>query len=116
VQASYFGNVAQPRVLEAGAQALLWVTQLLQTHPFIIYTRYARVPDTERFYAFVRVEVDGKQQDLGELLVRKGFATPGGAPPEILPEAGRTPQDYRKDLQKALSQAKAALSGLWAAK
>ena len=74
------------------------------------------MPDTERFFAFVRVEIDGKQTDLGELLVRKGFAVPNGTPPDVMPEAGRSPADYHKELQKALSQAKAALSGLWAAK
>ena len=74
------------------------------------------MPDTERFLAFVRVEIDGKQTDLGELLVRKGFAAPNGTPPDVMPEAGRAPADYHKELQKALSQAKAAFNGLWAAK
>ena len=111
-----FGRIPEPRVLSGGAQALAAGTNLLQTHPFIVYTKYARVPDTERFYAFIRVEMDGRQMDLGEWLVRQGYATPTGVAPDAMPEAGRTPAEYLKDLQRALTQAKAATSGLWAAK
>jgi endonuclease YncB( thermonuclease family) len=114
-QANYFGGVAQTRVLDTGGQALAWITELLSKHPFIVYTKYARVPQTERYYAFVRVELEpGKQKDLGELLVRKGFAAPNGPAPDSLPEAGRTPADYHHQLQKALSQAKAEQVGAWA--
>jgi len=72
------------------------------------------VPDTERYYAFVRVEMDGKQHDLGELLVRHGLALPTGEPPKAMPEAGRTPDNYKHELAKALSQAKAEPTGIWA--
>ncbi len=112
-QAEYFGGVTRPKVLDAGAQALTWVTQLLSSHPFIIYTKWTRVPETERYYAFIRVQMDGKQQDLGELLVKNGFAAPNGPAPDAVPEAGRTPEDYRHALQKVLSQAKAAGAGVW---
>ena len=95
------------------AQALAWVTQLLSSHPFIVYTKWTRVPETERYYAFVRVEMDGKQQDLGELLVKNGYAAPNGPAPDAVPEAGRTPEDYLRTLQKVLSQAKAAGAGVW---
>ena len=112
-QAAYFGGVTQPKVLDVGAQALAWVTQLLTSHPFIVYTKWARVPETERYYAFVRVQMDGKQQDLGELLVKNGYAAPNGPAPDAVPEVGRTPDDYHRALQKILSQAKAAGAGVW---
>ncbi len=114
-QAVYFGNVAAPRLLDAGANALDWVTKLLQKHPFIVYTEFSRVPETERYYAFVRVEVEpGKQQDLGELLVRKGYATPHGVAPGAMPEAGRTARDYVQSLKKDSTAAKAERAGAWA--
>lgn len=112
-QADYFGGITQPKVIDAGAQALSWVTQLLTSHPFIIYTKWSRVPETERYYAFVRVQLDGKQQDLGELLVKNGFAAPNGPAPDAVPEAGQSPEDYRHSLQKALSKAKALSAGVW---
>jgi endonuclease YncB( thermonuclease family) len=112
-QAAYFGGLSPPKVLAAGAQALAWVTQLLSSHPFIVYTKWTRVPETERYYAFVRVQVDGKQQDLGELLVKNGFAAPNGPAPDAVPEVGRTPEDYHRTLQKGLSLAKAMGAGVW---
>lgn len=112
-QAAYFRGVTQPKVLDVGARALAWVTQLLTSHPFIVYTKWARVPDTERYYAFVRVQIDGRQQDLGELLVRNGFAAPNGPVPDAVPEVGRTPDDYLRMLQRIQSQAKASRAGLW---
>jgi endonuclease YncB( thermonuclease family) len=112
-QAAYFGGVTQPKVLDVGARALAWVTQLLANHPFIVYTKWTRVPETERYYAFVRVQMDGKQQDLGELLVRNGYAAPNGPVPDAVPEVGRKPDDYLRTLQKILSQAKAAGAGVW---
>ncbi len=112
-QAAYFGGVSQPKVLDVGAKALAWVTQLLSRHPFIVYTKWSKVPQTERYYAFVRVQVDGKQEDLGELLVRNGYAAPNGPAPDDVPEVGRTPDDYYRSLQKSLSQAKAQEAGVW---
>lgn len=112
-QAAYFGGVTQPKVLDVGARALAWVTRLLASHPFIVYTKWTRVPETERYYAFVRVQMDGRQQDLGELLVRNGYAAPNGPVPDAVPEVGRTPDDYLRTLQKLLSQARAAGAGAW---
>ncbi len=112
-QAAYFGGISSPKVLAAGAEALAWVTQLLSSHPFIVYTKWMRVPETERYYAFVRVQMDGKQQDLGELLVKNGYAAPNGPAPDAVPEVGRTPDDYHRTLQKSLSRAKAQGTGVW---
>lgn len=113
-QAAFFGGAPPTRILDTGTRALAWVTKLLSENKFIVYTQWTRVPDTERYYAFVRVEMEGKQHDLGELLVRHGFAAPTGEPPKAMPEAGRTPDNYKHELAKALSQAKAEPSGLWA--
>jgi endonuclease YncB( thermonuclease family) len=115
-QAAYFRGATPSRLMETGAQAHAWTSQLLAKHPFIVYTKYSRIAGTERYYAFVRIEVEGKQHDLGELLVKKGYATPTGQAPDGMPDAGRTPEDYRRDLHKVLAQAKAEEAGLWAAK
>ncbi|HEY2572410.1 MAG TPA: hypothetical protein VGH65_00030 [Verrucomicrobiaceae bacterium] len=112
-QAAYFGGVTEPKVLQVGTKALAWVEQLLTTHSFIVYTKWVKEPETERYYAFVRVQVDGRQQDLGELLVKNGFAAPNGPAPDAVPEVGRTPDEYHRTLQKSLSQAKAAGAGVW---
>ena len=88
--------------------------KLLSSHKFIVYTQFTQVPQTERYYAFVRVDIDGKQQDLGELLVRRGFATPVGMPPDAMPEAGVKPDDYKRILQKMVTLAKSERAGAWA--
>lgn len=114
-QEAVFNGASTGRVLDVGGKALAWVTKTLSDHPFIVYTQWARVPDTERYYAFVRVEMEpGKQQDLGEMLVRRGMASPTGVPPKAMPEAGRTPDNYHHDLAKAMTQAKSEGAGLWA--
>ena len=112
-QAVYFGKVTEPKVLQVGAQALAWVTQLLTNHPFIVYTQWTKAPETERYYAFVRVQVDGRQRDLGELLVEQGFAAPDGPAPDAVPEVGHTPPEYHRALQKCLARARAAGAGVW---
>ena len=113
-QASFFGGATPSRILEQGDQALAWVRKLLSSHKFIVYTQFTQVPQTERYYAFVRVDIDGKQQDLGELLVRRGFATPVGMPPDAMPEAGVKPDDYKRILQKMVTLAKSERAGAWA--
>lgn len=115
-QAAFFGHAPTQRVLEAGSTALAYVTQLLRTHKFTVYTKWGRVPESERFYALITVETTKgvNEEDLGELLVRKGYAMPVGQVTSSLPFAGRSVDAHLKILRKAADQARADHAGLWA--
>ena len=114
-QSAYFGHAPTQKVLEAGSAALAYVTQLLRTHKFTVYTKWGRVPESERFYALITVETaEGRVEDLGELLVRKGYAMPAGQVTSSLPVKGRSVEIQRKILRDAVAVAKSERVGLWA--
>lgn len=113
-QAEFFKQGSDDRVVEVGGHALRWVTDLLSKRPFTVYTKWGRVPETERYYAFIRVEVEpGKFEDLGELLVRRGFASPGGQQTRPMPESLPPVERYIASLGKAMALAKTEKAGLW---
>jgi endonuclease YncB( thermonuclease family) len=113
-QATAFGHAPTQKVLETGSLALGFVTQLLRTHKFTVYTKWGRVPESERFYAFIMVETSsGKQEDLGEMLVRKGYALPSGQITSSVPIPGRSVDVHLKELRAGFAQAKADRNGLW---
>jgi len=114
-QSNYFLKAPPEKVLETGAQALAWVTDLLTKHRFIVYTKWGRVPESERFYAFIQVETStGVMEDLGELLVRRGYGSPVGQQTLVLPEALPKAAKYAGGLAKSLTQAKVERVGAWA--
>src|SRR5580693_806232 len=49
-QSAFFGGAPPQKILDTGTKALAWVTRILSEHPFIVYTQWIHVPDTERFY------------------------------------------------------------------
>lgn len=113
-QAEFFRKTPDDQVIEAGGKALSWVTDLLSKHRFTVYTKWGRVPETERYYAFIKVEVEpGKFEDLGEMLVRRGYASPAGQQTRPMPESLPPVERYIASLGKAMAQAKAERSGLW---
>ncbi|HSJ01569.1 MAG: hypothetical protein ACAI34_24745 [Verrucomicrobium sp.] len=113
-QAEFFHKVSDDKVVEAGGKALNWVTDLLSKHPFTVYTKWGRVPETERYYAFVKVELEpGKPEDLGQLLVRHGYASPAGQQTRPMPESMPPVERYIATLGKAMALAKVDKSGLW---
>ena len=113
-QSAYFGNAPAQRVIEYGGKALAYVSELLTKKPFVVYTKKGRVPESERFYAMISVEMEpGKMSDLGELLVRKGYAEPIGQGINTMPGKMKPVNEYLKELKKAESQAKAERAGLW---
>lgn len=115
-QAAAFDKSTTQRVVEAGRSATTLVKGLLEKHPFKVYTKWNRVPETERFYALIAIELEpGKWSDLGELLVRLGYALPTGAPTTTMPSEMKASGDHAKELQAALSAAKTQHAGLWAA-
>lgn len=114
-QSGHFLNLTPNQLLSSGQDALKFVTELLTTHPFTVYTKWGRVPDSERFYAMIRIEMQpGKTYDLGELLVRHGFAIANGQQTGSLPEPMPSTDQYIKNLSRALSSAKVDRSGAWA--
>ena len=113
-QAANFNHVPSQKVVDMGKNALAYVKNLLMQHPFKVYTKWGRVPDTERFYALVSVEIEsGVTVDLGEMLVRKGYALANGLPTPAMPSEMKASADHAKDLQKALTLAKSEHMGLW---
>lgn len=115
-QASYFQIFNFSHLLTCGKDARQFVTELLTTHPFTVFTKWGRVPDSERFYAMIRIEMQpGKTYDLGEILVRHGYAAPTGQQTGSLPpdSDSKTTDQYLKKLAKALSTAKAEGNGIW---
>jgi hypothetical protein len=113
-QAAAFNHAPGQKVVDAGKNALAYVKNLLTQKPFKVYTKWGRVPETERFYALVSVEIEpGKTVDLGELLLRKGYALATGQPTPLMPSEMKASGDHAKDLQKALALAKTEHVGLW---
>lgn len=113
-QSSFFNRTSQERVIEAGVEARDFVVDLLTRHPFKVYTKWGRVPESERYYAFITVELEpGRQTDLGELLVRKGYAAPLGQQTAPLPPQLPAPERYTALLGAALTAAKSERAGAW---
>ena len=113
-QAEQFNQILPQKLVEGGQSALAYVQKTLSEHPFKIYTKWGRVPDTERFYGLVSVEIEpGKTVDLGDLLVSKGFALPTGLTTAAMPAEMKTSIDHTKELQKSLALAKAERRGIW---
>lgn len=113
-QSAFFNRASQERVIETGLEAQAFVVDLLKRHPFKVFTKWGRVPETERYYAFVSVETEpGLFQDLGELLIRKGYAAPLGQQTAPLPPSLPTPERYVALLGAALTEAKNDLAGVW---
>lgn len=114
-QSSFFQKVAQDQVLKTGLHAQEFVRELLTNHPFKVYTKWGRVPDSERYNAFITVELEkGKHFDLGEMLVRKGFAAPIGQQTAPLPPQLPSPDRYVAQLGSAMAAARSERAGAWA--
>ncbi|RBP37292.1 hypothetical protein DES53_11430 [Roseimicrobium gellanilyticum] len=113
-QAALFENPSTDAVLSAGVSAMKFVSSLLTQNKFKVYTKWERVPGAERYYGFVTVELEqGKHFDLGELLVRKGYASPRGHQISGLPAPLPKSDQYVLQLGKAMGQAKAEHAGAW---
>jgi hypothetical protein len=73
------------------------------------------VPESERYYAFVTVEIEkGKAPyDLGEILVRKGFAAPLGQQTAPMPPQLPASDRYVGQLGLAMEAARNERVGAW---
>lgn len=111
-QARWFVTT-QEKVLKAGVEATAYVTELLRKHPFMLYTRWASVPNSSRYYAMIKVALKpGEYTHLDELLMRAGYARAGGVacdPPEGVLDAN----DYGLRLVKLGTKAREEKVGIW---
>ena len=107
-QARAFGGLDDARTLTLGDEARQFTRALLEAGGFVIHTRWQRVYDSSRFYAFV-VFADG--EDLSEKLVRAGLARihTTGAP---LPD-GRGVREFESRLRALEREARTAGRGGW---
>ncbi len=114
-QSDFFHASSSSELVRTGESALTWVNETLTEHNFTVYTKWGRVPNTERYYAMILVETaPGKQEDLGEMLVRRGFAALSGQQTKPLPEGMPELKTYRAKLVKAAQQAQGERAGAWA--
>lgn len=114
-QSAFFQRASTDAMLSAGADAMTFVSNLLSKHSFKVYTKWERVPESERYYGFITVELEkGKHFDLGELLVRKGYAAPLGRQTPELPAPLPKSDQYAAQLGKAMAVARAEHVGAWA--
>ncbi len=105
-QAAYFG-LTRREAVQLGKEAKVFTAKAL-SKPFTIKTRWRRLFDSPRFYAFVYTS---RGDDLAELLVKSGLARIYGTDTP-LPD-GRDSRQYLAALAKLEEQAKAAGLGGW---
>ena len=106
-QGRYFGGLTENETIFIGEAARDYSLELLRQGPFTVISRWERVFDTERFYAFVTTE----QGDLAELLVGKGLArihTKGENRPD-----GSSKAAEKQRLLGLERKAKTARTGAW---
>ncbi len=111
-QGRYFGGLSTQQTIEAGLQAKAMTEKLLKTRRFTIQTRWQRVFDSARCFAFVFfAEEGGKTEELGEKLVRAGLCriyTQGANLPD-----GRREKEFEQHLKALEREAKARKQGAW---
>jgi endonuclease YncB( thermonuclease family) len=103
-----FGGIEDSRTLTLGRDARHFTRAMLEAGGFVIHTRWQRVYDSQRFYAFVTFP-DG--EDLSEKLVRAGLArihTTGTTLPD-----GRSTRQFEARLRALEHEARAAGRGAW---
>jgi endonuclease YncB( thermonuclease family) len=111
-QARWF-LTTQEKVLKSGAEATAYVTELLQKHPFMLYTRWEGVPNSSRYYAMIKVALKpGEYTHLADLLMRQGYAHVNGLKCE-LPDGVDNVDDYAIYLNDLGKKARAEKAGIW---
>lgn len=106
-QGQYFGGLTEEETVAIGGDARDFSLALLREGPFTVLTRWEKVFDSGRFYAFVTVG----ERDLGERLVEQGLAriyTKGENRP-----GGITVAAEKRRLQGMEQAARRANRGAW---
>jgi len=111
-QGRYFGGLSQKETVRIGAEAKQFVTSLLSRQKFKVTTRWEPVYNSDRRYAFVTVQWEGKPQYLHEILVSKGYARIHTLGRE-LPEGGKSYYQQKAYLQQLERTAKKNHRGAW---
>ena len=112
-QSRWFGDASSQAIVDTGTEAVNYVRNLLTTKPFLVQTRWERVPSTNRYYALVLVEhVPGERVHLADLLMRAGYARIAGVTTP-LPGDKRTVETYLAALQALGKHARTVKAGIW---
>ncbi len=112
-QARWFGNVSDQILIETGVEALNYVRDLLNSRPYQVLTRWERVPNSTRYYALIKVEIQpGKAVYLADLLMQAGYARVHGVT-TALPNDQRDEVAYMLELKKLGERARANKAGIW---
>jgi endonuclease YncB( thermonuclease family) len=112
-QARWFGNVNDRLLVETGVEALNYVRDLLKSRPYQVLTRWEQVPNSTRYYALIRVEIQpGKGVYLADLLMQAGYARVQGVTTP-LPNDSRDEVAYMLELKKHGDRARANKAGIW---
>jgi hypothetical protein len=78
-----------------------------------VLTRWEKVPNTERYYAIIRVEYEpGKWAYLADLLMRQGYARINGLQTP-LPDNTPTVENYIGELMTHAKYARQKKLGIW---
>ncbi|MEM8955706.1 MAG: thermonuclease family protein [Verrucomicrobiota bacterium] len=111
-QAEYFDNLTPDQTIAIGNEAKAFTLDLLQTHPFLIITRWEQVMQSYRYHAFVLVETQpGTFEYLSEILVRNGLARIYTMPAD-LPD-GTPKENFKSHLKSLEKTARSTPSGAW---
>ncbi len=112
-QAAFFGKASPTAVVEAGREAYAHVHDLLNKQQFLVMTRWEKVPNTDRYYAMIRVEYEqDKWGYLADLLMRQGYARVSGVQTP-LPDNTPSVEAYLSELLAHGSYAQKKKLGIW---
>lgn len=110
-QGHALGGLNQQQTTDIGKQAKTFTKKLLSQQNFRVATRWESVYGSARQYAFILVQLEGKQRYLHEILVSKGLCRIH-TKPMVLPD-GTTVKNHQRQLRKLEQQAKKQQLGAW---
>lgn len=111
-QGRYFGGLGTQQTIAIGLEAKALTERLLKGRRFTVKTRWQRVFDSGRYFAFVFFDEEGgRSEELSEKLVRAGLCriyTEGASLPD-----GRREKEFEQHLKALEREAKARQQGAW---
>lgn len=111
-QGRYFGGLSTEQTIGIGLEAKALTQKLLTGRRFTVQTRWQRVFDSGRYFAFVFFEEESSRtEELSEKLVRTGLCriyTQGANLPD-----GRHEKEFEAHLKTLEREAKARKQGAW---